>query len=211
VRSFGCANVDELRETIAPSYTEFLHNLRCFHVERFSDEATEINFLITHGGVNPKRPIAEQMAVQNYLEHNEWLQEQNIWIEDSFVWIRTDFFAADPQHWDGYVVIHGHTPTHLLRYSIFDFDEERQIHEPTQLYLRTHPDELLRVVSVDIDTGAAFGKRLTAVGLTPAALQNGWFRLQVLQLDLQQGYYRTAPFVRNQINLQAFLKEPAVS
>ena len=89
------------------------------------------------------------------------------------------------------MVIHGHTPTHLLPYSISKFDLEKDLHKNTQLYIRPHPlphpTEEERAVSIDIDTGAAFGKRLTAVGLTPTALKYGYFQLEVLQLDVQQG------------------------
>lgn len=207
VRSFGCRTIDEFAEKVEPKYIDFLKKLNCFHVETFSNEQHEIKFLMVHGGVMPMLPLAEQLAVTDCHAHNQLMEEHKLWIEDSFIWIRTDFFEADPHHWDGYVVIHGHTPTHLLKYSILGFDEANELHEPTQLYLRAHPADDTRTVSIDIDTGAAFGQRLTAVGLTPTALEDGWFQIQVLQLDVQQGYYRTAPFVRDRIKVKAFAKE----
>ncbi|MEZ4737669.1 MAG: metallophosphoesterase [Caldilineaceae bacterium] len=207
VRSFGCRTIEEFAEQVDPKYIHFLKNLRCFHTETFRNADSEIKFLIVHGGVMPSVPLAEQLAVTNYEAHNQLMDEHHLWIEDSFIWIRTGFFEADPNHWDGYVVIHGHTPTHLLKYSILDFDEEQELHEPTQLYLRSHPDDDVRTVSIDIDTGAAFGKRLTAIGLTPTALEHGWFTIQVVQLNVQQGYYRANPILYNRIEIKAFTKE----
>lgn len=208
VRSFGCRTIEEFAEKVDPTYIEFLKKLRCFHVETFSDEQHEIKFLMVHGGIMPALPLAEQLAIHDYQAHNQMMEEHKLWIEDSFIWIRTDFFAADPNHWDGYVVIHGHTPIHLLRHSIAKFNEEKELHESTQLYLRPHPTDETRTVSLDIDTGAAFGKRLTAVGLTPASLKYGWFQIQVVQVDLQQGYYRNNPFVYDRIEVKAFAKAP---
>lgn len=207
VRSFGCRTIEEFAEQVEPKYVDFLKKLKCFHIESFSNAESEIKFLIVHGGVMPNVPLAEQLAVGDYLAHNQLMDEHNLWIEDSFIWIRTDFFKADPSHWNGYVVIHGHTPAHLLKYSIFGFDDAKELHQATQLYLRPHPDNEMRTVSIDIDTGAAFGKRLTAVGLTPTALEHGWFTIQVLQLDVQQGYYRANPILYDRIEVKAFAKE----
>ncbi|MEZ4866111.1 MAG: metallophosphoesterase [Caldilineaceae bacterium] len=203
VRAFGCNDIDELRAKLEPRYVNFLHNLGCFHVERFGDAEHEVKFLITHGGVTPKASLAEQMAVNNYVEHNQWLKAQKIWVEDSFLWIRGGFFAADPNLWDDYIVIHGHTPTHLLKYSISPFDDEKDLYGETAIYLRPHPEDEDRIVSIDIDTGAAFGKRLTALGLQPSALKDGWFEIDVLQLNVQQGYYRTSPIHYERIRVKA--------
>ncbi len=206
VQSFGCQTIDEFRQKIDPIYVDFLKKLKCFHIESFSDEKSEIKFLIVHGGVMPKVPLAEQLAVNDYLDHDRMMEERKIWIEESFIWIREDFFRADPSHWAGYVVIHGHTPTHLLRHTLSGFDDEKDLHAKTQLYLRPHATDEDRIVSIDIDTGAAFGKRLTAVGLTPSALKYGEFQVDVLQLDVQQGYYRSLPFIHERFTVKAFAK-----
>lgn len=209
VRSFGCQDIDDFAANVDPKYLAFFKQLPCFHVERFSDDTSEIKFLFVHAGVMPELPLTEQMAATDYLSHNALMDAHRLWIEDSFIWIRSDFFHADPSLWDGYVVIHGHTPTHLLPYSLAHFDLAKDLHKNTQLYLRPHPADPERIVSIDIDTGAAFGRRLTALGLRPTGLEDGWFTLEVLQLDYQQGYYRAQPFVRDRIRLKAFPKRPA--
>lgn len=203
VRSFGYRTIEEFAAKVDNKYINFLKSLRCSHVQHFANAESEINFLLVHGGVMPSLPLAEQLAVKDYLAHNQLLEAHNLWIEDSFIWVRNDFYAADPNHWDGYVVIHGHTPTHLLHYSILGFDEEKEIDELTQLYLRPHPADKTRTVSIDIDTGAAFGQRLTAIGLRPTALNGAWFTLDVVQVDLQCGYYRTDPIRQHQLTIKA--------
>ncbi|MBX3010097.1 MAG: serine/threonine protein phosphatase [Caldilineaceae bacterium] len=206
VRSFGCRTIAEFAAKVEPRYLDFLKNLQCFHQEIYGNQAETIRFLMVHGGIMPTIPLADQLAIQDYQAHNRLMAERKLWIEESFIWIRTDFFEADPHHWDGYIVIHGHTPTQLLRHTILGFDEEKEIDELTQLYLRTHPVDLARTVSIDIDTGAAFGNRLTAIGLNPSALEAGWFHLPVVQLDLQQGYYRTNPLRHHRMKVKAFPK-----
>lgn len=208
VRSFGYRTIDEFAAKVDRKYLDFLKGLRCFQVEQFANAESEISVLLVHGGVMPSLPLAEQLAVKDYQAHNQLMEAHNLWIEDSFIWVRNDFYAADPNHWDGYVVIHGHTPTHLLRYSILGFDEEKEIDERTQLYLRPHPADDARTVSIDIDTGAAFGQRLTAVGLRPTALKGQWFTLDVVQVDLQCGYYRDNPIRHHQVAVKAFPRTP---
>jgi len=206
VLSFGYPDIDTFATNVDPKYLDFFKKLQCFHVESFSDDESAIKFLFVHAGVMPKLALAEQMRATDYLSHNQLMDAHRIWIEDSFIWIRSDFFRADPSHWEGYVVIHGHTPTHLLPYSLSNFDLDKDLHKNTQLYLRPHPAEAERVVSIDIDTGAAFVNRLTALGLRPTGLENGYFTIEVLQVDYQQGYYRAQPFVRDRIHIKALPK-----
>ena len=207
LNSFGLRCIDEFGKQVDPRYTDFLTNLQCFYQKRFSDEAYEIKFLITHGGIMPTLPLADQLAANSYQAHNELMKAHSIWIEDSFVWIRSDFFQADPNHWEGNIVIHGHTPTHILDYSLRDFDPEKDLEEKTQIYIRQHPDDDTFTASIDIDTGAAFGKRLTAVGLNQSALEDGWFEIEVLQVKVNEGYYRAYPFEHNRIAVQATKKD----
>jgi serine/threonine protein phosphatase 1 len=211
VRSFGYPDIETFAANVDPKYLDFFKKLKCFHVENFSDDKNEIKFLFVHAGVMPELSLAEQMSATDYLSHNAMMDAHRLWIEDSFIWVRSDFFNADPSHWEGYVVVHGHTPTHLLPYSLSKFDMEKDLHKNTQLYLRPHPEDAERIVSIDIDTGAAFGKRLTALGLRQTGLEYGYFTIEVLQLDYQQGYYRAQPFVRDRIHIKAFPKAPPVA
>lgn len=201
IRSFGYRDFAEFEANLEPKYTDFLKNLGCFHTETFTSRNQEVKFLITHGGVMPNIPVAEQMAVKNYAQLNQFMEERHIWIEDVFIWIRDGFLKGDPAHWQDYIVIHGHTPTHLLPHSIQkSLPEAYDVFTP---YIRRHP-QTGRMVSVDIDTGAAFGHRLSAVGLCQRFVEGEYPHgpsLQLVQLDTKKGYYRSQPFERTLIEL----------
>ncbi len=59
------------------------------------------------------------------------------------------------------------------------------------------------IVSIDIDTGAAFGNRFTLLGLSSSQINgdkwNSGLTLQVRQLDVKAGYYRRCPFTFDRI------------
>jgi serine/threonine protein phosphatase 1 len=191
-RSFGANAIEELENMLDEKYRYFFQNLTCTHVESVQVEDKTLNFLIVHAGVMPKISLQEQLAVKNFSEHNEFIKKHKIWVEDSFTWIRERFYKSNPEQWNGYVVIHGHTPTHLLN---FVFDGASAENEETLLlpYMRYHPKQN-RVVSIDIDTGSAFGKRLTALGLpNRSMIEKNGYQAYLAQIDYRLGYYRQNP------------------
>jgi serine/threonine protein phosphatase 1 len=197
LRSFGCETFEEFEQTLDQKYADFFMNLKCFHTETIACEGHELKFLITHAGVMPDVPLEEQLAVNSYQEFNQFVKDKKVWIEDAFIWIREGFLNADPSTWEPYIVIHGHTPTHLLRYYLKEPPSEELA---GQIYLREHPqkeEEDQCFVSIDIDTSAAFGHRLTALGLSPTSVHPRSYpvlRLSTVQLDIRAGYYRGSPF-----------------
>jgi hypothetical protein len=60
-------------------------------------------------------------------------------------------------------------------------------------YLRKHPDNEGRAVSINIDTGAAFGNRLTALGVSEKGFYGDYCKLYLAQLNVKDGYYRRIP------------------
>lgn len=201
INSFGYADFAEFEAKIDAKYTNFLKNLPLFHVETLSCGDTDLNFLITHAGLMPSVPVAEQLAVNSYPTFLQFLKESKTWIEDSFIWIRGDFLKADPDIWKEYIVVHGHTPTHLLNPSPLDLPPD---YDEQTCYLRRHPENN-RIVSIDVDTGAAFGNRLTAIGLS-----RGWMdiydtpglTIRVAQLDIKTGYYNQEPISFEVFNIE---------
>jgi len=133
VRSFGYRSIDEFAANVDPKYTDFLKNLQCFHVETIDDGDTRFQFLMTHAGIMPDLPLETQLAANNYAAHNQLMKDHNVWIEDSFVWIRGNFFKANPDHWQDHVVIHGHTPTHIMEHNLPGFDPETDLDAETYL------------------------------------------------------------------------------
>ncbi len=198
IRSFGYADFEEFEAKIEPKYTNFLKSLKFFHQVALPGDEISQKFLITHAGVMPDIPIEEQLAVRTYLELDTFMEEKKVWIENAFIWIRDKFFNSDPDLWKDYIVIHGHSPTHLLHHIIrgLSRDEERVVP-----YLRTVP-ETERVISIDIDTGAAFGNCLTALGLTQQEIRWNSFRIPIRQLDIKTGYYQRSPIKSSMIEIE---------
>lgn len=192
ITSFGCKSFEEFEAKIDEKYTGFLRGLKLFHVEPLLSGEANLNVLITHAGVMLRVSLAEQLAANNYADFNQLVEKERIWIEDSSVWIREDFFGGNPDHWKGHLIIHGHTPTHLLNHFAKDFPIDAERHF---LFLRKHPQNET-VVSIGLDTGAAFGNRLTALGVAQDQLRGDTvpkLTLYVAQLDIKRGYYRQQP------------------
>lgn len=206
LRSFGCKTFEEFEQKLPQKYVDFFMNLKCFHIETITYEGQELKFLITHAGVMPNVPLSEQLAVNNYQEFNQFVKDKKVWIEDAFIWIREGFLNADPSHWAPYIVIHGHSPTHLLHYYLKEEPEDLT----WQIYLREHPNNTRFdkcFVSIDIDTGAAFGHRLTALGLSEANVYPHHYpvlNVRVMQVDIKRGYYRQDPIRDESFNIQFY-------
>lgn len=196
IRSFGYENFEEFKANIDTKYTDFLKSLPFFHTETVSCRGTDLKFLITHAGIMPSLPLEEQIAINSYPAFNTFLKESQVWIEDSFIWIRDDFLKGDPDTWKDYIIIHGHTPTHLLKHIAVDFQLK---YEGETSYCRINPADD-RLVSIDVDTSAAFGNRLTAIGLS-----SGWcdiddypgLTIRAAQVEVTKGYYNKRPLSFN--------------
>ena len=200
IRSFGCQTFQEFEQKFEQKYADFLLNLNLFHLETVTCVDKEFKFLITHAGIMPNIPLEEQLAVNSYHDFKQFLEEKRVWIEDAFIWVRKDFLTCDPDKWSEYMIIHGHTPTHLLNRYIPGFSSDELEDLP---YLRKHPDNSECIVSIDIDTGAAFGNCLTAIGLMPTKDgDRSYPTLIIKQLHIKEGYYRRIPIHSRLIKLE---------
>lgn len=205
MHSFGYKTFEEFGAEIAPQYVDFLNNLSFFHTETVTSpfDDTALNFLITHAGLIPKVSLEEQLVVNSYPDFLDFLETHKIWIEDTFIWVRHDFLTADPDLWSDYIVIHGHTPTHLLTHAAVELPSD---YDGQSYYCRRDP-ESGRAISIDIDTGAAFGNKLTAIGLS-----RGWIDTQdgpglsvfVAELDIKTGYYNQRPITFDTFGIEAW-------
>ncbi len=135
--------------------------------------------------------LDEQLAVKNYDEYHKMRDNRSRISEELHLWNR-----KYPKHkFDDFVVIHGHTPTQLLKHYMkeipeeynvdsdvpfffFDNDQEKVETEKHQIqYDRISTsvscDQVLKfknksfenLISIDIDTGATLGNALTAVNI----------------------------------------------
>lgn len=200
IRSFGCQTFEEFEQKFEPKYANFFRNLKLFHLETVSCVDKEFNFLITHAGVMPNIPLAEQVAINSYPDFKRFIKDKQIWIEDAFIWVRKGFLTCHPDHWSKHIIIHGHTPTHLLKYYIPNFSEDLD----GLPHIRKHPVNDYCLASINIDTGAAFGNRLTAVGIMPTLKSNRDYpslKLYIKQVHIKDGYYRTRAVHTRQMGL----------
>ncbi len=177
-------------------YLSFFENLKLNHVETIGNR----QMLFTHSLFSPDIPLAEQLAISNYDEFHAWRRKRGLWIEDTFLWNKSE----PTRRLGDYTVVHGHMPTPYV-----DRDW-RQLHgyDPaTEMpCLKFETDESVDIefkktyrglaytagvdpISVNTDTGAVFGHRLSAVGF-----DDNWSinrQLKVIQTATGRGYRRS--------------------
>jgi len=190
---------------LSTAHKAFIDGLKYAHTEVFTqgNRALRIAFChaLLHSGRNtgptdagPRTvPVEQQLALETYEQFHQFRREQGLWIEDLHVWNR----HAMPGRYGDFILIHGHTPTVLMR----NYEEAIGSYNPESgyPYLRlTDPKTCVRdtgfgaidvhaciddVVAIDIDTGAVYGKCLTALLLDSDHLLEG-NTIQALQVRL---------------------------
>jgi hypothetical protein len=189
---------EEQMPTITPEevhipepYLGFFDTLAYAHCDRFANERQALKFAFCHGLLQAEddpsdtvtRPgvaIDEQLALRTYSQFHTFRRDRNIWIEDLHVWNRD----ASPGRYGDYILVHGHTPTVLLE----RFQKDTGSYDCTSglpylgfartgVAVRRHDGFRLQVdasldelATIDIDTGAVYGKCLTALLLDEADL-----------------------------------------
>lgn len=120
---------------IDDKYLNFFKSLnKLYHVED--------NYIFVHAGLRDfNLPINKQ---------NNYKPE----IHYSYIWVRDEFFGQEKPYEDK-VIIHGHTPVFILnRFGILPEKDD----EPYFKYSKNR-----ELISVDIDTGACYGKKLSCL------------------------------------------------
>ena len=84
----------DLREAFGTTRVKFMNSLESHHVEG--------NLLFVHAGVHPRKSLKRHFA-----------QPWHSVTEDHWTWIRFPFLST-PHPARGKIVVHGHTPVHLL-------------------------------------------------------------------------------------------------
>ncbi len=177
-------------------YLSFFESLKLSHVETIDRRQV----LFVHSLFSPDFPLEEQLAISSYDEFHAWRRKRGLWIEDTFLWSRLE----PTRRLGDYTVVHGHLPTPYLSKDWSDlhgYDPKMQI--PC---LKFEVDESIEVefnltyrgftytadadpISVNTDTGAVFGHRLSAVGFGPSWSLDR--KLQVIQIAAGRGYRRS--------------------
>ncbi len=166
-------------------YLGFFENLAYAHREEFSRDGVTRRFAFCHGllqaddspaestAVSSISSIDEQLDLQTYEQFHSYRRERRKWIEELHLWNRD----AAPGRYGDYILVHGHTPTVLLdrfRADLGGYDCASGlphlgfVHEPVTVRARSAgllevDASLDELATVDIDTGAVYGKCLTAL------------------------------------------------
>ncbi|HLP58860.1 MAG TPA: metallophosphoesterase [Candidatus Deferrimicrobium sp.] len=165
--------------TFEKKYMDFFNNLVYSHVEEFDLDGEQFKFAFSHAGLDASRNLEEQLALKTYDEFHDYVQKNNIFMKNFNLWSREE----PTQKLGDYIVVQGHTPTELLPeyyknvgtykpksglpYFKFIDPQVRSGHDnwPDTYYL---DGDFKDLISINIDTGAALGKYLTAIGFTSA-------------------------------------------
>jgi serine/threonine protein phosphatase 1 len=197
VNSFGFDSADEFISNLDKKYLDFFNQLKISHKESIEFEGKKAGFIFVHAGLHPYTPLEIQLGITNIDDFNKYYTKSENDHSNSPVWVRNSFFEGRTESWDGNLIIHGHTPTQKMRYYCTLPGEE---HEDG--FSRLSPDVYIadfpflrkdreKVVSVNIDTGAAYGGRLTAVGISEQNIRktaDGIFlKLEFIQIDGSYG------------------------
>ncbi len=190
-------------------HLDFFRNLKITHVE----ELGEWKLAFVHAMFNHKFPVDEQLAIKTYDDFHAWRKENEVWIEDTLLWNR-----KEPQKRFGdYVLVHGHLPTTNLEHmwkELYGYDtslelpflkfetgeDEIGFHDDYNSYKYTASSENL--ISINTDTGAVYGNRLTAIGISEDKLNDS--EILVYQVSTGKGYRLAEDFHISRISFNCF-------
>jgi serine/threonine protein phosphatase 1 len=158
--SFGFSSFFSFQSDMDPRYQEFFRNLKMSHV---IDLIPGLKILVTHAGISPAIPVADQISIDNYDELNRYMFDNHVDLGDSFLWVRDAFFASPPRLWEGYLVVHGHTPVGKLHQFTSSDGPDQFVFVDHDLSLRKESPSG-KIVSIDIDSGSVMSGRLSGLG-----------------------------------------------
>lgn len=175
-------------------YLDFFNSLVYSHTESLISGNREIKLAFTHASLLGTKKeasasslkdielnVSEQLDIKTYNDFHELRKAKKIWIENLHLWNRD----MPTEKYDDYILIHGHTPTPLynLKYTEFGtfkpdsvlpfvkfIDSKVEVEQNySSLSFR---DSLENIISINVDTGVAYGKALTALHIRENELLN---------------------------------------
>jgi len=162
IQSFGSSSFFSFQSDLELKYRRFFQNLQMNHILNLRNG---LDILVTHAGISPSVPIADQIKINSYEEHQDYILKKHLEPLDTPIWVRDQFFNATPDLWEGHMVIHGHTPVNKLRRFMNGGHEDEWDFFNGDICIRRDP--LNRIpVSIDIDSGSTISGRLSALGIS---------------------------------------------
>lgn len=157
-------------------YRDFFSNLVYAHTEVLDYEYLPLKLAFSHAGLDASRDLEDQLKLKTFDDFHNYIRENKIFQKNFNLWSRKEPGGK----FGDYILIHGHTPTTILpefyenlgKYNpesgmpFFRFLKPEAVRTGYEeweklVYLDGDFDDL---ISINIDTGAALGKNLTAIG-----------------------------------------------
>jgi serine/threonine protein phosphatase 1 len=160
LQSFGATSFFNLQSSIDAHYIRFFKSLRMSHVVEVGNQ---LKVLATHAGISPVIPVEDQIAMHDYRDFNRYMLNHHLDHGESFLWVRDSFINGSPSLWEGYLVVHGHTPVLKLERFITSNGQTDFLFLDHDLGMRKEVNSG-RILSIDIDSGSFISGRLTGLG-----------------------------------------------
>jgi serine/threonine protein phosphatase 1 len=161
LQSFGFSGFYSFQSQMETRYLDFFRRLLMSHVTLVGQGK---KILATHAGVSPVIPVADQLLLKDYRDLQQYMLNRQVTLGDTFLWSRESFFNSHARLWEGYLVVHGHTPTAVLKRYVQQGNHSRFHFVGDDLVLRRH-EERDEVISVGIDSGSVYSGRLSGLGI----------------------------------------------
>lgn len=161
LQSFGFSGFFSFQTQIENRYLRFLRSLRMSHV---IETGGHMRLLATHAGISTAIPVSEQLLLKDYQDLQQYIMDKRLDLGDSFLWTREAFFNASPSLWEGYVIVHGHTPVSKLKQFVHA-DHLPEFHFVDDDLVIRKKLKNGAVISVGIDSGSTISGRLSALGV----------------------------------------------
>lgn len=193
-------------------YRDFFNSLRYSYQEEINGE----NFIFIHGGLDADKSLEKQLKPQTYEEFHKYLDEEKIYIEDSTLWLKKE----PVKKFGNNIVVHGHLPTfaidefysNLHGYKLdsyfpfckFEETEDRKAEFYWSEWECPYENNSIRdLISINIDTGSVFGKKLTAIGIKNDENEGLVKDMVILQVATGKGFRNfTSVLNYRRLNLQ---------
>jgi hypothetical protein len=143
------------------------------------------DLLVSHAGISPFIPLEEQLALRNYEDLRRYLIENHLDAGDSFLWVRDAFYHSSPDLWQGYLVVHGHTPVLKLKRFVLANGKSDFHFVDNDVCIRQEKSSG-KVLSVNIDSGSAISGRLTGLGLFMEKEKSGNSEIRMRSLTVSR-------------------------
>lgn len=204
-------NLPPFARKFSPAIIDFLRNLRPSHQEKIKKCGYKKNLLFTHALPSESVDLELQLSWNNHADFCAYYEKQVLFPEQSLLWAREPLKEAIKDT----IVVHGHTPTHLIKPKVHTgaYNPESLLpflhfKTPTQKFNYNRETGILEIydcsmddlISINIDTGSVYGKRLTALQVDEAEITS-YQQLNFLQIDSGAGYRKSNNVYTLQIKL----------